>query len=112
MQPHPSSSSRRLVSAAGGPARASTASGGSSSPRGRILRRIWGLLPSSLLLATLRRARGPVMTTIDPLLALLPGGWDDQIWLPAQVMAPLPGPLRLSPSFRFVGRSRELALLR
>ncbi|HET7427400.1 MAG TPA: AAA family ATPase, partial [Gemmatimonadales bacterium] len=27
-------------------------------------------------------------------------------------MAPLPGPLRLSPSFRFVGRSRELALLR
>src|SRR4051812_11984263 len=62
----------------------------------------WFLLPSSLFSATLRCAPGPVMTTIDPLLALVTRRWDDQIWLLAEVMTTLPGPLRLSPSFEFV----------
>src|SRR3954447_11156559 len=42
------------------------------------------LLPWSLFVATLRCVRGPVMTTIDPLLALVTRQWDDQIWLSAR----------------------------
>src|SRR3954465_3210875 len=38
---------------------------------------------------------------------------NDQIWpFPRAAMPPLPGPLRLTPSFPFVGRARELAALR